>query len=514
MSRTLPINIDDLLHCRAVESARVEFKAGWDAKTTGHQTLKTICAFANDHQNLNGGYIVIGVEEREGIAQLPPAGLSAKEVKAAQKWIRGHCNRLQPTYQPVTSAETVQGRNILVVWTPGSETRPHSAPDGPSGPRRHWVRLGAETVDAEANGLLSALLEQTARTPFDDQRALQAGIADLREAKVREHLRAVGSGLLEEPDTKAVYRRMGITAPANDHDVPRNAGLLFFADDPRNWFRGAAIEVAQFAAGSAGDVQEERVFRGDLFKQLSDCQGYLEGLSAVHLQKQPDRMEARTWRSYPLIALRETLVNALYHRSYRADAVEPAKVYIFPDRVEITSYPGPMPGIELRHLQPGAATPSVPARNRRIGEFLKERQLAEGRLTGLPRVFDAMRRNGSPPPRYDFDEQRTYFRATLPAHPEYVAISAMRDAAHLRALGEAAEALRRLELAWDSHQDSAALAMELIRQYGLGDRGDEAQAIAAQFKSENPQAFAQVKDELNALCAAVDSPDHRKPRRR
>lgn len=149
-------------------------------------------------------------------------------------------------------------------------------------------------MDAEANGLLGALLEQTARTPFDDQRALQAGIEDLREAKVREHLRAVGSGLLEEPDAKAVYRRMAITALANDHDVPRNAGLLFFADDPRNWFRGAAIEVAQFAAGSAGDVQEERVFRGDLFKQLSDCQGYLEGLSAVHLQKQPERMEART----------------------------------------------------------------------------------------------------------------------------------------------------------------------------------------------------------------------------
>lgn len=189
-------------------------------------------------------------------------------------------------------------------------------------------------------------------------------------------------------------------------------------------------------------------------------------------------------------------------------------MYIFPDRVEITSYPGPMPGIELRHLQPGAATPSVPAHNRRIGEFLKERQLAEGRLTGLPRVFDAMRRNGSPPPRYDFDEQRTYFRATLPAHPEYMAISAMRDAAHLHTLGEDAEALRRLELAWESHQDSAALAMELIRQYGLGDRVDEAQAIAAQFKSENPQAVAQVKDELNTLCAAIGAPNHRKPRRR
>ena len=42
MSRTLPINLDDLVHCRVVESVRVEFKASWDPKTTGPQVLKTI----------------------------------------------------------------------------------------------------------------------------------------------------------------------------------------------------------------------------------------------------------------------------------------------------------------------------------------------------------------------------------------------------------------------------------------------------------------------------------------
>ena len=30
VSSILPINLDDLLRCRGVESARVEFKAGWD----------------------------------------------------------------------------------------------------------------------------------------------------------------------------------------------------------------------------------------------------------------------------------------------------------------------------------------------------------------------------------------------------------------------------------------------------------------------------------------------------
>ena len=72
MSSILPINIENLLRNQGVESARVEFKASWDKAVTGYQVLKTLCAFANDFQNLNGGYIVIGVEEEGGRAVFPP----------------------------------------------------------------------------------------------------------------------------------------------------------------------------------------------------------------------------------------------------------------------------------------------------------------------------------------------------------------------------------------------------------------------------------------------------------
>jgi len=50
---------------------RVEFKAAWHPETTGPQVLKTICAFADDYHNLNGGYVVIGIAERDGRASLP-----------------------------------------------------------------------------------------------------------------------------------------------------------------------------------------------------------------------------------------------------------------------------------------------------------------------------------------------------------------------------------------------------------------------------------------------------------
>ena len=509
MSAILPINLDNLLHCRGVESERVEFKATWDPDVTGPQVLKTICAFANDYHNLNGGYVVIGVAETKGRAAIPPAGLSAEEVEAAQRWIRGQCNRLDPVFQPVLSPETIDDRLLLVVWAPASETRPHRAPDAGGDRRRYWVRLGAETVDAEQRGdLLRGLMQQTARVPWDDRRAADALIEDLREAKVREYLRDVGSGLLDEPDAREIYRRMRITTRVNDHETPRNAGVLFFSNDPAQWYRGARIEVVQFTADRAGDVQEERAFGGALVDQLRDCLNYLENVSTYHLEKQHDRSQVRGWVSYPLPALRETLVNAVYHRGYDADQPEPTKVYLYPSRVDVISYPGPVPGIEPRHLAADASVPPVPARNRRIGEFLKELKLAEGRLSGLPKVFQTMEANGSPTPRFDFDEQRTYFQATLPAHPEYGALSALRDAAHLQVLGQPDEAFRRIESAWGSNPASAVLAAEMIRLYaGRGEIG-RAEEVFEVFEARAPEnAVPHVANVLiDVLMDAGDRP--------
>ena len=58
----VPTNIKTLLSGSVVEWARIEFKEIWDAEAS----LKTICAFANDIDNWGGGYIVIGVKEKDG----------------------------------------------------------------------------------------------------------------------------------------------------------------------------------------------------------------------------------------------------------------------------------------------------------------------------------------------------------------------------------------------------------------------------------------------------------------
>ncbi|MCC6496679.1 MAG: hypothetical protein IT193_10540 [Propionibacteriaceae bacterium] len=54
------------------------------------------------------------------------------------------------------------------------------------------------------------------------------------------------------------------------------------------------------------------------------------------------------------------------------------------------------------------------ARSRRIGEFLKELDLTEGRSTGVPKILRAMRNNGSPDPVFVSNDDRLSFEVHLP----------------------------------------------------------------------------------------------------
>lgn len=57
----LPINITDLLNKQKIESNRIEFKKGWNPESIYH----SICAFANDFDDMGGGYILVGVDSDE-----------------------------------------------------------------------------------------------------------------------------------------------------------------------------------------------------------------------------------------------------------------------------------------------------------------------------------------------------------------------------------------------------------------------------------------------------------------
>ncbi|MDD3655057.1 MAG: ATP-binding protein, partial [Desulfotomaculaceae bacterium] len=267
-------------------------------------------------------------------------------------------------------------------------------------------------------------------------------------------------------DDRELYQRLRLVAPINAHEVPRNIGLLFFNEDHDRFFSGARIEVVQFGDDAGGDLIEERIFRGPLPQQIRSTLEYLNGLGGSLIQKIRGQAEIERTVPYPYEAMEEAIVNAVYHRGYDGPP-EPVKVYLYPDRMEITSYPGPVAGLQNKHFELGQNIPQVPARNRRIGELLKELRLAEARGTGIPKIQRKMRENGSPAAQFDFDEHRTYFRVILLVHPRYQVLHALREAAHLWAVGEKSNAISHLERAFKRQPSSGALASQLI-EYSFG----------------------------------------------
>ncbi|WP_412851786.1 Fic family protein [Ectothiorhodospira shaposhnikovii] len=420
MTPKLPINLNSLLHHRTIESERVEYKAGWNPEAVLH----SICAFANDFHNMGGGYVVVGVAEQNGQPVLPPVGLQPEQIDRIQKELLNLGNAaLQPPYHPLTATYEVQGKLILVLWVPGGETRPYKARVRLGDKNTEWAfYLRKHTSTVRAKGVDEReLLSLAATVPFDDRYRQNASLTDLSPHLMREFLQEIGSELAGEAsnlDVEALGRRMNVVDGPAEMVFPKNVGLLFFNEHPEQFFPATQIDVVYFPDGPGGDRFEEKEFRGPLGRITRDAVDYIaRNYLKEAVIKHPDRPQAERFWNYPLAAIEEAVVNAVYHRSY--EIREPIEVRITPEELLVLSFPGPDRSIRMEDLQAGRAV-SRRYRNRRIGEFLKELDLTEGRSTGIPKILRVMQANGSPQPRFESDDERSSFLIRLPVHEGFV----------------------------------------------------------------------------------------------
>ncbi|HEY0020183.1 MAG TPA: ATP-binding protein [Longimicrobium sp.] len=252
----LPIHIPDLFTGTVVEWERLEFKEGWNPEAVLH----ALCAFANDLHNWGGGYLIIGVAERDGRPVLPPAGLHPNQLDRIQKEILSVAHRISPAYHPVVEPCVIDGSHILVLWAPGGQNRPYKAPISLAKDEKthaYYVRYGSSTI--RAKGPLEAeLLQLAANVPFDDRVRPDAEVADLSLRLIQAHLQEVKSDLFEASgamDLARICSGMRIVDGPPENLRPRNVGLLFFTDDPRRFIPEVQIDVVHFPDGKAGEIR-------------------------------------------------------------------------------------------------------------------------------------------------------------------------------------------------------------------------------------------------------------------
>ncbi|MCR5025560.1 MAG: putative DNA binding domain-containing protein [Lachnospiraceae bacterium] len=418
----LPVNIDDLIHQRKVERTRIEYKADWNPEPILH----AITAFANDFDNLGGGYILIGVEEENGRPVLPLKGLDPDSLDGIQLDLLNRCNFIEPRYIPVIEPCTVDGKEIIVLWITGGEDRPYKCPEmiyseknRDRSQKVYYIRKGSRTLKANSREERE-LIAMARDIPFDDRINYSADVTDMKPALMADYLHTVGSELAAtalDRSTEAVGTDMRIVRGPSEYRKPLNVGLMFFNEHPENYFSYAQIEVVD-KPDPTGIGMTEKTFKGPLDKQLRDALAYINNyIIKEYVTKVLSSELAVRAFNWPYPAVEEALSNAVYHRSYQIH--EPITVTITPEKMEILSLPGPDRSITDENLE-NRVLVSRRYRNRRIGDFLKELDIVEGRNTGVPLIISSMEKNGSGLPVFETDEDRSYFMVTLPIHPLFI----------------------------------------------------------------------------------------------
>ena len=345
----LPVNIDELINGKTIEWERLEFRKGWNSE----RILKTITAYANDFNNWGGGYIIIGIEEKDGLPKLPPYGLDIEQIDKIQQELNQICRKILPNYFPLVEPIKFQNKNILVLWCPGGSVRPYKAPDSLGKNPRYFYYIKKysstvkPTVDEEKD-----LIAMSNKIPFDDQVNHFYTITDIDLTSIRTFLNKVGSEmeleLLNMP-LEDIVRKMNIAEGANENLLPKNVGLLFFAKEPQRIFPSAKIEVVLFE-DEQGTVYTEKIFAGNLSEQLYACLDFLKNqVVKEKIIKNSYKAEADRFYNYPYVALEEAVCNAVYHRGYDNDS--PIEIRIFPDHIDIISFPGPLPPLNKDKLK-------------------------------------------------------------------------------------------------------------------------------------------------------------------
>lgn len=422
----LHINIEDLLSTRTVESDRIEYKEGWNPDAI----YRSICAFANDFDNIGGGYIIIGVAENTETktAVRPVKGLTTKVIGTIQQEMIRFNNLIRPYYAPKLFIEQVDGNDIIVLWVVAGNERPYEVPESVNAKLKNYkyfIRRYANSIEARG-AEKEELISLSNNIPFDDRSNTQVNVDNISLVLVKDYLLKINSKLADQVGKQTdleILGQMELISGPNEHIFPRNVALMLFSNNPEKYFPATQVEVVYFPNGEAEAFTEYDPIKGSVPSQIKRT---LEFLTTNFLKekviKPAHKAESnRTW-NYPLQAIEEILVNAFYHRDYQQR--EPIEIRIYPNSIVFINHGGPDRSIQLQAFNTGQVR-SRRYRNRRLGEFLKELELTEGRATGIPTVLRALNDNGSPPPNFKSDDERTFFEVEICIHPAFLQLPAI-----------------------------------------------------------------------------------------
>ena len=492
----IPINIEKLLGGNTVENNRIELKGGWNPDSI----YRTICAFANDFEDNGSGYIIVGVDEDNGRPVRPVRGVPIETIDKIEKDMVGYNNLFEPFYMPRVSIEDIDGKKVIVIWVLAGDRRPYKIPEHVTAKHKtpkYFIRYNSSTIEAKGENEIE-LFELANRVPFDDRGNLTAKISDVSMLLIREFLNQVQSKLLDDiEDAKPhdVLEQMGLLDGPIESERVKNVALMMFSYHPEKFFPGTQIDIVIYPRGKDDDPDnfiEIDPIKGPVNIVIQKALDFLRTMVIQQrVQKVPTQAEAIRTYNYPYQALEEAVTNSMYHRSYQER--EPVEISVMPDQIEIISYGGADRSLSLDALRSGNRLHARRYRNRRLGDFLHELGLTEGRGTGLPTIHRELKKNGSPDAYIETDPDRTYFIISIPCHKDFVTDELVVDRSG-NVVGK--DWVTKLGHNWVGEDDAAKAINAINKQYNTELAASKAASITASKAASTATSIIRLLDAL------------------
>lgn len=324
--------------------------------------------------NAAGGSIFLGINDDNKITGIK----ITNELKSQITDIARNCD---PNIEIVLIAHHKE--KVLEIQIPESADKPHRCQSG------FFLRVGPNTQKLKRNEIIH-FINETTRVRFDEA-------TNKHFIFPKDFSKETFSHYLQLCDihSNAPTKDLLISLNIADESLSfTNAGVLFFSKKPQQFFPESYITAVTYKTADRFSIIDRKDFNGSLIDQIKDSLSFIMKHTSVELQIQLSRTDTSGRHldvyDYPILALREAIINAVTHRDYQYDSSH-IYIHIYPDYIDIENPGGLYRGLTIESLGKRSVR-----RNRLIADLLCRAKFIERVGSGFDRMRRALIDNNNP----------------------------------------------------------------------------------------------------------------------
>ena len=343
---------------------------------------KSLCAFLN----AKGGIVLIGVQDDGKV-------IGVNDIERYEAELKNYLVKSIIPEAPITiTTETIGTKKVLLakVW---NGSKPPYVFDGTI-----YHRRSVNTVKATTNDISKLIVErQKTELHWERQPAIGIDLDDLDELEIRKTLKDLAQfqrgKVFTEKEMEEFLTYYGLYQNGN----LTNAAVVLFAKEPTRYLPQCRVRITVFKSTKSSDSYiHDRILEGNLFRNIDEILQFFE-VNIATKSKFSDKKWLREDKTYPKLALREGLMNAIIHRDY-SNVSGTVNVAFYPSHLEIANsgelFGGYTPNdLTKNHL-------SIP-RNPDIAHICFLRQMIEKIGRGTVLMIEDCESKGYPKPKWE-----------------------------------------------------------------------------------------------------------------